>query len=314
MEPDEIRALAEERAAARGAGEFDRADALRARLLELGWEVRDRPGGYELSPLRPRSVSRVRAEDVPSLLQEPATHDVTVHWLAEGWPEDVLRGVESFRPHEGDRSVEHLVVERVPTADVFWPDDVRVLRLSEDPGFGGARNTGLRQTTGRIAMIADASVEALGDPYAPIEEGLADGSVGTCGPVGAVTRDLRSFEEDPGPEVDAIEGYLMALRRELLERVSFDPGYRFYRWADIDLSFRVKALGLRAVRVEVPIARHEHRGWSSLEPPERSRRSRRNHARFLRRFEGRTDLLVSPPPPPPRPRRPPRPAPRQSGS
>jgi cysteinyl-tRNA synthetase len=148
---------------------------------------------------------------------------------------------------------------------------------------------------GRIAIVVDGSVEAVGDPYAPIEEALADAGVGICGPVGAVTRDLRSFEEDPGPEVDAIEGYLMAVRRELLGEVSFDRGYRFYRWADVDLSFQVRALGLRAERVDVPVRLHEHRGWAALEPEERWRLSKRNHAGFLRRFGGRTDLLVSPP-------------------
>lgn len=293
--PDEVRRLAEERAAARAAGEFDQADALRERLAEIGWEVRDRPGGYDLWPARPRSLPRVRVEDVGSRLQEAPTHDVTVHWLAQGWPEDVLRGIESFRRHEGGRRVEHLVVEGSPAPEGTWLGGARVLPLQRDPGFGSARNAGLRQTMGRLVIVVDGSVEAAGDPYPPIEEALADESVGVCGPVGAVTRDLRSFEEHPGPEVDAVEGYLMALRRDLLDRVSFDPGYRFHRWADVDLSFQVKALGLRALRVEVPIRRHEHRGWAAMGPEERDRLSRRNHARFRQRFGVRTDLLVSPP-------------------
>ena len=292
--PDEVRRVAEERASARAAGEFHRADELRARLAALGWEVRDRSGGYDLAPARePEPTPRIWVEDVHSRLDEEPTHDVTVHWLEEGWPEDVLRGIDSFRRHEGERQVEHLAVERVPAE--AWPEGVRALPLDRDPGFGSARNAGLRRTMGRIAIVVDGSVEALGDPYAPIEEALADETVGICGPVGAVTRDLRSFEEDPGPEVDAVEGYLMAVPRDLLREVSFDRGYRFYRWADVDLSFQVKALGLRAVRVEVPIRRHEHRGWAALEPEERWRLSRRNHARFLKRFGERADLLVSPP-------------------
>lgn len=294
--PDEVRRLAEERAAARAAGEFDRADALRARLADLGWEIRDRSGGYDLAPARePEPTPRMRVEAAGSLLDEEPTHDVTVHWLAEGWPEDLLRGIASFRAHEVGRRVEHLVVERVPAAGGTWPEGVGVLPLERDPGFGWARNASLRRTMGRIAIVVDGSVEAVGDPYASIEEALADGSVGVCGPVGAVTRDLRSFEEDPGPEVDAVEGYLMAVRRELLRQVWFDRGYRFYRWADIDLSFQVRALGLRVVRVDVPIRLHAHRGWAELEPEQRRRLSKRNHARFLERFGGRTDLLVSPP-------------------
>ncbi|HEX6261663.1 MAG TPA: hypothetical protein VF097_02320 [Actinomycetota bacterium] len=291
--PGEVRRLAEERAEARAARDFDRADALRERLVALGWEVRDAPDGYDLSPAGP--APRVPPEAVPSRLEEPPTHDLTVHWLAERWWDDVLRGVASFRRYEGDRRVEHLVVEADPAPPGTWPEGVRVLPLDRDPGFGSARAAGLRQTMGRIAIVADASVEAVGDPYAPIERALADETIGVCGPVGAVTRDLRSFEESIAPDVDAIQGYLMALRRDLLARVSFDPGYRFYRWADVDLSFEVKALGLRAVRIDVPIRRHEHRGWAALDPAERGRRSRRNHARFLRRFGERSDLLVNPP-------------------
>ena len=292
--PDEVRLAAEERAAARAAGDFARADALRERLSELGWEVRDRPDGYDLAPApEPGPAPRTRVEDVRSLLDEEPTHDVTVHWLAEGWPQDVLRGIASFREHEGERRVEHLVVERAPAGP--WPEGVQALPLDRDPGFGSARSAGLRRTMGRIALVVDGSVEAVGDPYAPIEEALVDETVGICGPVGAVTRDLRSFEEDPGPEVDAVEGYLVAVRRELLRDVSFDRGYRFYRWADVDLSFQVKALGLRALRVDVPIRRHEHRGWASVEPEERWRLSKRNHSRFTERFGERIDLLVSPP-------------------
>lgn len=292
--PEEVRRLAEGRAAARARGDFARADALRDRLSELGWVMRDRPDGYELVPApAPRPAPRVRPEDVAPRLDEPSTHDITVHWLPEGWPEDVLRGIRSFRRHEAGRRVEHLVVETVPTPERTWPEGVRVLRLERDPGFALARNAGLAQTTGRIAILADGSVEAVGDPYAPLERALEDEGVGICGPVGAVTRDLRSLEEDPGPDVDAVQGYLMATRRELLDRVSFDPSYRFYRWADVDLSFQVKALGLRALRVDVPVRLHEHRAWAALDAEERRRLSRRSHAVFLGRFGDRTDLLVS---------------------
>jgi cysteinyl-tRNA synthetase len=49
--PDEIRALAEERARAREEKRFDEADRLRARIEEEGWEVQDVAEGYRLIPL-----------------------------------------------------------------------------------------------------------------------------------------------------------------------------------------------------------------------------------------------------------------------
>jgi cysteinyl-tRNA synthetase len=49
--PAEAQALLRDRESARAAREWELADALRARLRELGWEVRDGPDGPELLPL-----------------------------------------------------------------------------------------------------------------------------------------------------------------------------------------------------------------------------------------------------------------------
>ncbi len=48
--PPEIVALAEEREAARGRGDYDAADDARRRLGERGWEIRDGADGYDLVP------------------------------------------------------------------------------------------------------------------------------------------------------------------------------------------------------------------------------------------------------------------------
>ncbi len=51
----------------------------------------------------------------------------------------------------------------------------------------------------------------------------------------------------------------------------------------------------RAVRLlDVPLARHAHRGWTSLPEAERDRLSKKNLYRVLKRFATRRDLLVSP--------------------
>ena len=49
--PDEIRKLADERWKARSARDWETSDALRDRLAELGWAVKDSPEKYELKPL-----------------------------------------------------------------------------------------------------------------------------------------------------------------------------------------------------------------------------------------------------------------------
>jgi cysteinyl-tRNA synthetase len=49
--PPEVVELAQERVRAREHSDFERADALRDAISMLGWEVRDKPGGFELVPL-----------------------------------------------------------------------------------------------------------------------------------------------------------------------------------------------------------------------------------------------------------------------
>lgn len=288
----EARELAEERARLRAENNFEEADRLRDRIKELGFDVVDRPGRFDLIPSE-RSRPRLRPGEVDSVLRSAPRFDFSVHWLADRWPEDVLRGIASFRKYDLEPPAQHIVVESESTPETEWPPDVQVVAVAGDPGFGEARNAQLRRSAGRIVIVADGSVEAVGDVFEPLRAALSDPSVGVVGPMGIVTDDLSRFREDDGPEVDAIEAYLLAFRRDLLvDGLCFDPGFRFYRNADIDLSFRVKDMGLKAVRVDVPIHRHEHRVWSTTSAEDRERLSRRNFYRFLDRFRGRTDLLV----------------------
>jgi cysteinyl-tRNA synthetase len=175
---------------------------------------------------------------------------------------------------------------------------VDLVSLEAGVGWAAARNTGLTRSLGRIVLIVDGSVEATGDVLTPIEGTLRGGSVGLTGPFGIVTDDLREFRESSGPDVDAIEGYLMALPRDLLrEGLRFDERFRFYRTADIELSFRVKHRGLRTVVTPVPVTRHEHRMWASTPEDRRAALSKRNYYRFLDAWRGRFDLTVAGVPP-----------------
>jgi hypothetical protein len=174
---------------------------------------------------------------------------------------------------------------------------VRVLHLAPAVGFGAAMNLAMGQATGRVLVWLDPHVEATGDLLGPLLDALARPGVGLAGGWGVVMRTLAEFEAAAGPEVDAIEGYLLALPRRLAARVTVDPAHRYYRNADLDFSFAVRDLHgdsgrLRAVRVPVPALRHRHRAYHETEPVQRERASRKNYDRFLQRWKGRTDLLT----------------------
>jgi cysteinyl-tRNA synthetase len=290
--PEEIRRLAAEREAKRKAHDFAAADELRDRIRDQGWEPVDTPRGTELQSIE-RELGRLRPEEIQSVLdQEPAV-DFSVQWLVQGWPEDVVRGIDSFRRHCGHHRVQHVVVDAAGTDPDTWPDDVELVPLSDDFGWAACRNAGLKRAKGRVVVAVDGSVEAAGDALGPLGEVLADPEVGIAGPFGIVTDDLREFRDSQGPEVDAIEGYLMAFRREVVQEAGFlDEKFKFYRTADIEYSFRVKDRGLKAVVVPLPLERHEHRMWANTPEDRREKLSKRNFYRFLDRWRGRTDLTV----------------------
>ena len=133
----------------------------------------------------------------------------------------------------------------------------------------------------------------------PLVRALDDPSVAVAGGWGIVSSDLRKFEDAPAGDVDAIEGYLQAFRRaDFAERGPLDERFWFYRNLDIWWSLVLRDEGegdppRRAVRLDgLPVARHEHRGWTSLPDDERDRQSKRNFYRIIDRFGARRDLLV----------------------
>jgi Glycosyl transferase family 2 len=295
--PDEVRLLARQREERRSAGEYRIADELRDRIRALGFDVVDTPAGPELNPAAPAPARRVRPQDVGSVLDRPARFDASVQWVVQGWPEDAVRGIGAFRRHHQDRSVQVVVVDAAGTDPAAWPDDAEVVALDRDPGWAAARNVGLRRAAGRLVVVVDGSVEPTGDVIGPLEQALTRPRVGLAGPFGLVTADLREFSESRGigrdRQVDAIEGYLMAFPREVIGDVGgFDEGFKFYRSADLDFSFRVRDRGFMAVMVDVPVERHEHRMWASLPEGRRASLSRRNFYRFLDRWRGRDDLSL----------------------
>jgi cysteinyl-tRNA synthetase len=299
--PEDVRRLAGQRQAAREAKDFGTADALRERIRDLGFVVTDTAAGPVLEPagketaVAPRPPERPRPDQIASLLDRAPAADASVHWIVEGWPQDVRRGIASFRRHAGDLRVQHVVVD-VTEDGGEWPEADEVMLLRPGTGWADARNAGLVRSAGRIVMVADGSVEARGDALGPLIGALDDAGVGVTGPYGIVTEEMHHFHESKGPEVDAIEGYLMAFRRELLEGgLRFDRKFRFYRTADIELSFQVKAMGLRALVTPVPLDRHEHRMWANTPEDRRDQLSKRNFYRFLDRWRGRSDLTVAGP-------------------
>jgi GT2 family glycosyltransferase len=173
---------------------------------------------------------------------------------------------------------------------------IEIVRTAERLGQAAALNTGLRRATGPVVIVLDTSVEPTGDIVGPLVRALEDSTVAVAGGWGVVSDNLRQFRDAPAGDVDAIEGYAIAFRRQdAAARGPLDEHFRFYRNLDIWWSLVLRDDGedrppRRAVAVDLPAIRHEHRGWASVPEAERERLSKRNFYRIIDRFGWRLDL------------------------
>ncbi|HUE68108.1 MAG TPA: glycosyltransferase [Candidatus Acidoferrum sp.] len=230
----------------------------------------------------------------------PTVRAVSLLTVLHGWRADAERWLLAVFTHTRT-DFEALVVDNSGDPRIAgWlegrvAERLRVIRLDPPLGFAAAANSGIEAAAGDVIVLFDPGVELTGDAISPLVEALSDPAVVIAGPFGLRGKGtLKEFEESAGPEVDAIEGYCMAFRRaDALAVGGFDPRFRFYRMADVELSFRLRDRGGKAIVVPgLPLERHEHRLWESTEPAERERLSKRNTYRFLDRWRDREDLLV----------------------
>jgi GT2 family glycosyltransferase len=296
--PPEIAALLDERSEAREARDWKRADALRDRLHQLGWEPVDSPSGSTARPRPSGAAAGVGylGDEAGSLLDQPATLDASVVVVADEEEADVSRFLDGMRRHPAAIDWELVLVANAPSFKVAARDELpaTVVSTSARVGWADAANLGMRRTRGAVIVLADTSLEPTGDWLTPLHAAFEDPTVGVAGPWGVVSGDGRQFQAAAPGEVDAVEAYCLAVRREALRAVGgFDPYFRFYRNADLDLSFAIRDAGWKALRTEpLPLEQHEHRGWEAYPEDERERLSRRNFYRFLKHWGGRPDLLL----------------------
>jgi hypothetical protein len=304
--PSEIVRFAEDRLAARRRRDFVTADRLREEIEARGWQVADSGDAYRLAAKPAYDV----VASVAALPDNSAVSDrrrCTVALVVDGWPDDLRRCVEGllqFAPP--DVVVCGLDLGNVDGAgDALHelarshPQRVEEWHVSGPVGWATARTALLRVDVAAVHVWCDTSTMFDGDGVSPLLEALAEPSVVAAGWRG-VNVDLddewRSFT-DAGPgEVDVLLGYLLAVRREAGLAVGGPhPKARFYRNADLEFSLMLRAAGLGRLMVpagELPVRQARHRGYHDSDPAYRDRESKRNYARLLAHFRGRTDLLA----------------------
>jgi len=312
--PDEVLAAAHARSRARQARDWPEADRLRAEIEAAGWKIADRGTDFALTPAAAPDVgegSAVRygsSTSVPSRLDEAPVGVASVVLAATDFPADLERALAGLRERapegtqivvvaDGPSAKQAEELDRLEAHDPATPGiATEVVRTSERLGHAAALNIAIRRTRAAVVVLLDTSLEPTGDVVTPLVRAHDDASVAVAGGWGIVSSDLRRFEDAPAAEVDAIEGYAQCFRRaDYAERGPLDERFRFYRNLDIWWSLVLRDGGeggphRRAVAVELPAVRHEHRGYASLPEDERNRLSKRNFYRIIDRFGSRLDL------------------------
>ncbi|HLX39744.1 MAG TPA: glycosyltransferase, partial [Ktedonobacteraceae bacterium] len=314
--PSEIAGQVREREGLRLHSNYSQADTVRKELHAEGYDVRDTRKGTLVLLRRPDDEFTIisSSTSVPDNTRQPDRYDFSVNLLAHNSRADLQRCVESICRSSRQYTLELVIIDNGSTDDTLpflqqlarndnlTGEDgqhigLQVLFADHNMGFAAGRNATMRASRGHNVILMDTSIEVKGDIWTPLARTLADGSIGIAGPFGLVTSDLREFQEATGTDVDAIEGYLVAFRRELLPEVGWiDEKFRFYRLMDIYFSFFFKTAGYRAVTTPVVVERvekHPHREWYSLSEDERTTRSKKNYDIFRDRWHHGESLLVA---------------------
>jgi Glycosyl transferase family 2 len=319
--PEAVLTAAHDRARARAEHDWALADRLRSEIEAAGWTIVDRGTDFALSPSAPPDVdegTRVRygaTRNVPARFDEPATGLATVVLIATDWPADFERALAGLRAHapvgtsvvivaDGPSDEQGAALETVDVPAAGEGTEglpTEFVWTSERLGHAAATNIGIRRAGAPVVILLDTSLEPTGDFVTPLVRALDDASVAVVGGWGITSTDLRTFEDAPAGDVDAIEGYVQAFRRADAAALGpLDERFRFYRNLDIWWSLVLRDgaddddVPRRAVRVDgLSLKRHEHRGWTSVTDEERDRQSKRNFYRIIDRFGSRRDLLVA---------------------
>jgi len=298
--PADVLALAESRVAARAGRDFAESDRLRDLISDAGWVVRDGAQGYLLAPRPPYTVlSSVDA--LPDRSGELDTHRCTVALLVEGWPQDVRTCVAALLEHAPD-DVRVVLLENGSTDagavvhDLAGHERVDEWHVERAAGWAQARQALVRADTSAVHVQLDLSTVLEGDAIGPLLTELDDPATAAAGWRGVrVTDGWTQFEDAGTGEVEALLGYLIAVRRSAALAVPLPAKARFYRNADIEWSFLLREAGVGRLVVPaepLPVRQDRHRGYHDTDPGYRDKESKKTYDRFLQRFRGREDLRL----------------------
>jgi cysteinyl-tRNA synthetase len=314
--PPDLASLVSERSLARQQANYARADQLRQMVREAGFVINDNQAGplVLLRALNLDFKQLSRWQDAPDNVKKPDRYEFSINLLAQNSRADLQCCLASLSRYAAGRSLEIVIIDNGSTDDTLpylqqllkegLKDaqtgaglGLQVLFADHNMGFAAGRNATFRASQGRFIVMLDTSIELKAEIWSALAQALTRPEVGLAGPYGLVTTDLKEYQETAGPTADAIEGYLLAFRRELLSQVfPIDEKFRFYRLMDVYFSFFFKSGGYEVIvlpEVARRLEKHPHREWFNLSEEERQTKSKKNFDILKARWHHGQSLLVA---------------------
>jgi len=309
--PQPVLDAAHARSAARSEGDWTEADRLRAEIESAGWKIVDRGTDFALSPMAPPDEldgERVRygsSASVPARFDELPIGVATVVLIASDRPDDLARALAGLRAN-APIGTSIVIVADGPSAemaaalDALAPDDAtEVVWTAARLGHAAATNIGIRGAAGPVVVLMDTSLEPTGDIVTPLVGALGDPAVAIAGWRGVVSGDLRTFEDVPAGDVDAIRGDCQAFRRSDAATLGpLDERFRSPENLAVWWSLVLRDSGegetpRRALCLGgLALIRHEPADDADAPDPEHARQVKRDRYRIIDRFGSRRDLLA----------------------
>lgn len=288
--PERIWKLGQERAAAREAKDFARADRLRDELAQLGWEIFDLAGTFEL---RERLRYKV-AEDFRHVEPTADLGEIAIAMIVSGFQNDAVEAVKSVRTCFNGPIV-LLCLDDVGVLEEVIDEKTTVIKVAEKCGWGEAANTLLAKVIAKFIVIMDPSTRFSGDAITSALAQLRESTylaVGWRGGLINVEDGWRTVDDRGPGEVDVLFSYFLALDRESArEAGGFNTRAIYYRNADIEFSLKLRHAGGRLLQMELPLEQDRHHGYHDVDQTFREVQSKKNYDRILARFRGKNAIL-----------------------
>lgn len=288
--PESVIALAEERMAARADKDFALADTLRTSIANLGFEVVDVAGGFELVE-KPAFITLAFARDLRPI---DLDRETTVAIIVDGFTADALDAVNSIKANS-DCGVVILSIGDPGPLVAAMDAQTYLFAVAPGAGWGDCANTLLEKIKSKYLVIMDPSTRFSGDAITPTIAMLEQGeyvAVGWRGGLVNIEDEWRSVDDKGDGEVDVLFSYFMALDREAaLETGGFNPRAVYYRNADMEFSLKIRQAGGHLLQMTLPLEQARHHGYHDVDPDYREVQSKKNYDRILERFRGKSAIL-----------------------